>query len=107
MILAHPSIIRSVDRACPRPRCHRREMPAEKENGLSQRGWSNVEAIMPKIAAAVEERQIKNNTNIDLSTAENWLIRSELIEICKDAINQKLAGQVSAFLEELQMIVPK
>ncbi|PVI02650.1 1-aminocyclopropane-1-carboxylate synthase 7 [Periconia macrospinosa] len=59
-------------------------------HNLSQRGWSNVEAIMPKIKGAVEQRQIPNNTNIDLSTAENWLIRPELMEICYEAIVQDL-----------------
>ena len=60
------------------------------EHNLSNRGWSNVEAIMPRIQGAVAERMVKNNSNIDLSTAENWLIRSELIEICKDGIDKEL-----------------
>lgn len=49
---------------------------------------------MPKIKGAVEERKIKENPNIDLSTAENWLIREELIEICKDSIAQGLEPKV-------------
>lgn len=65
-----------------------------KTHNLSQRGWSNVEAIMPKIKGAVEQRKIANNTNIDLSTAENWLIRPELIEICNEAIVQNLEAKV-------------
>ncbi|KAJ4357162.1 uncharacterized protein N0V89_001737 [Didymosphaeria variabile] len=48
---------------------------------------------MPKIKGAVEQRSIKHNTNIDLSTAENWLIRPELIELCRDAITQQLEAQ--------------
>ena len=64
------------------------------KRGWSKRGWSNVEAIMPKIKGAVEERKIKTNTNIDLSTAENWLIRSELIDMCKDSIAQQLEPRV-------------
>lgn len=63
-------------------------------NNLSRRGWSNVEAIMPKLKGALEQRQMPNNTNIDLSTAENWLIRPELIEICKEAIDQNLEAKV-------------
>ncbi|KAF2795571.1 1-aminocyclopropane-1-carboxylate synthase [Melanomma pulvis-pyrius CBS 109.77] len=68
-------------------------MTAPSDHGLSKRGWSNVEAIMPKIKGAVEQRKISNNTNIDLSTAENWLIRPELIEICKEAIIQNIEAR--------------
>jgi gliotoxin/aspirochlorine biosynthesis aminotransferase len=58
---------------------------------LSRRGWANVGDIMPKIGAAVKERtKLTSNPNIDLASAENWLIRSELIDICKHSINEKL-----------------
>ncbi|KAF2014421.1 PLP-dependent transferase [Aaosphaeria arxii CBS 175.79] len=57
---------------------------------LSKRGWATVEGILPKIKDVVAERSKKVNTNIDLSTAENWLLRPELIDICKDAIAQDL-----------------
>lgn len=63
----------------------------------SERGWSNVANIMPKINAAMEERTRQNNTNIDLSTAENWLIRPELIDLCKDAISTRLEARVTNF----------
>ncbi|KAK8092443.1 uncharacterized protein PG998_014928 [Apiospora kogelbergensis] len=53
--------------------------------GLSVRGAANVDAILPRISAAVEERAKKENTNIDLGTSENWLIRDELIALSKDA----------------------
>jgi hypothetical protein len=62
---------------------------------LSERGYSNVEAIMPKIKDAVDQRKLKTNTNIDLSTAENWLIRPELTELCKTSIAENLAEIVS------------
>jgi hypothetical protein len=61
---------------------------------LSERGGGNVAAIMPKISAAVAERSSKTTTNIDLSTSENWLIRDELVRICKTAVNEKLTAQV-------------
>ncbi len=64
------------------------------DKGMSERGWSNVAGIMPRIAAAVEERTRQDNPNIDLSTAENWLIRPELIELCKNAISSNLSAQV-------------
>lgn len=63
-------------------------------HNLSKRGWANVEAIMPKIKGAVSERMSKTTSNIDLSTAENWLIRPELVEICRIAIAEKLGPRV-------------
>ncbi|KAF2122846.1 1-aminocyclopropane-1-carboxylate synthase 7 [Lophiotrema nucula] len=68
-------------------------MTARAGKGLSSRGRSNVDAIMPKIKGAIEERKAKKSSKIDLSTAENWLIRSELIDACKAAINQALTSQ--------------
>lgn len=70
-------------------------MAESTRHGLSQRGWNNVEGIMPKIRAAVQERKVTNSANIDLSTAENWLIRPELIDICKESIAQNLEPRVS------------
>lgn len=55
---------------------------------MSSRGTSNVAAIMPKITAAVSSRS--EGRHIDLASAENWLIRPELIEICKEAIANNL-----------------
>jgi hypothetical protein len=65
-------------------------MYANSTHGLSNRGWSNVEAIMPKIKGALEQRMKQN-----LSTAENWLIREELVDICKGAIADRLQPAVS------------
>jgi len=62
--------------------------------GLSTRGLGNVNAVLPKISAAVEERAKKGNKNIDMGTSENWLIRQELIALCKDAIQEGLAEKV-------------
>jgi gliotoxin/aspirochlorine biosynthesis aminotransferase len=61
--------------------------------GLSRRGAGNVDAILPRISAAVAERAKKCNPNIDLGTSENWLIRRELIELTKLAINDGLVEQ--------------
>ncbi|CAI6334305.1 unnamed protein product [Periconia digitata] len=66
-------------------------------SGLSTRGAANVSIIWPKIANAVAEREekgrSKENTVIDLSTSENWLIRDELIEFYKTAIQSDLAAR--------------
>ncbi|MCJ1380194.1 hypothetical protein MMC17_003297 [Xylographa soralifera] len=68
-------------------------MMKSPENGLSSRGWANVGEIMPKISAAVKQRSQSDNPNIDLATAENWLLRPELLDICKTAISTNLCGQ--------------
>ncbi|KAF3396055.1 1-aminocyclopropane-1-carboxylate synthase 6 [Penicillium rolfsii] len=47
-----------------------------------------VEAVMPRIQDTVAERTRLNNPNIDLSTAENCLIRKELIEMYQESIQR-------------------
>jgi gliotoxin/aspirochlorine biosynthesis aminotransferase len=71
----------------------------EMQPKLSKRGWATVEGIMPKINDAVAEKLKKVNTNIDLSTAENWLLRPELVALCKDAVAQDLSARVRRFGE--------
>jgi hypothetical protein len=66
---------------------------------FSKRGWATVEGIMPKIKDVVAERLKKANTNIDLSTAENWLLRPELVALCKDAVAHNLSARVRHFGE--------
>lgn len=73
---------------------------------MSTRGWSNVESIMPQIHAAVEEREKQHaaqsaavkgmkrddSSPIDLSTAENWLLRGEMLQLCRQEIANHLEG---------------
>ncbi|KAK2874943.1 hypothetical protein FQN49_001917 [Arthroderma sp. PD_2] len=59
-------------------------------SGLSKRGAANVEKIMPGISAALLERTKPTAPRIDLSTAENWLLRNEIIELTKDGIRDGL-----------------
>lgn len=66
--------------------------------GLSQRSKAVVNDIMPKISAAVADRTRVDNPNIDLSTAENWLLRDELIEICKEAVSKDMTTKVCSLL---------
>lgn len=68
--------------------------PAAERNGLSGRGFANVEAILPKISAQVAERTKTSDFKIDLATAENCLIRAEVIEIYKNAIQGGLISSV-------------
>ncbi|KAF2201388.1 1-aminocyclopropane-1-carboxylate synthase 7 [Delitschia confertaspora ATCC 74209] len=65
-------------------------MATELECRLSRRGGANIKAIIPQIKDAIQEKKKKNTANIDLATAENWLIRSEIVDICKSAIAQEL-----------------
>lgn len=66
--------------------------------GLSKRGGANVEAVWPRISKAVAERENTKtepqNAPIDLGTSENWLIRDELIELFKEAVNDGLSDRV-------------
>lgn len=62
--------------------------------GLSKRGAANVDKIMPGISAALLERTKPTAPRIDLSTAENWLLRDEIIELTKDGIRDGLKPHV-------------
>ncbi|OJD30970.1 1-aminocyclopropane-1-carboxylate synthase [Diplodia corticola] len=59
---------------------------------LSERMRDTVESIVPKIATQVAQRS-SSNPPVDLGTAENWLIRSELVDFFKDAISKNLVEQ--------------
>jgi hypothetical protein len=63
---------------------------------LSVRGRSNVDDFMPKIAAAVAQKTKKHKIPIiDLSTAENWLMRDELVALFKEILLERLCNDVS------------
>lgn len=61
---------------------------------LSSRMQKMASAILPKIAATIAERTSAVR-KIDLATAENWLLRPEIVEICKNAIQENLTEAVS------------
>lgn len=73
---------------------------------LSARGRSNVELIMPMISKLIAEKQRSQDITIDLSTAENWLIRNELIDIFKAAIAENLIPRVFQFSTLLSLYFP-
>jgi gliotoxin/aspirochlorine biosynthesis aminotransferase len=64
-------------------------------NGLSTRMSKSVASMLPHLTATISERMSKGPARIDLATSENWLLRPELVEICKDAIAQSLTADVS------------
>lgn len=63
-------------------------------DGLSARGHNNVITIMSKISAMMAEKSSLPSSTIDLSAAENFLIRPELIAIYKAAIEEKPTSRV-------------
>ena len=58
---------------------------------ISERMKGVVTTLLPKIESAVSAR---NPNNIDLATAENWLIRPEVISLYKEAVQQHLVPEV-------------
>ena len=67
---------------------------------LSQRGRSNILEVMSKIPKSLlgdSKSRWSETDPIDLSVAENWLIRNEVLEICKSVINQRFQTHVSHF----------
>jgi hypothetical protein len=68
---------------------------------LSSRGEINLKTVMEKIPKAILDGS-KNSKLfddqvgvIDLSMAENWLIRLEVLNICKEAIQENFNAHVS------------
>ena len=65
---------------------------------LSKRGDANVSNIMPRIPRTILEAGWVANERpiIDLSIAENWLIRNEILEIQKNVVGDYLKSEVKA-----------
>ena len=65
---------------------------------LSKRGDANVSNIMPRIPRTILEAGWVPNEDsiIDLSIAENWLIRDEILEIQKTVVTDYLNREVNA-----------
>lgn len=63
-----------------------------EDYGLSARGTANVAAIFPKISNAVAERE--ENPCIDMGTSENWLLRNELVQFYKRAVEDSFSARV-------------
>ena len=64
--------------------------------GLSSRMSNVIASMLPKIAVTVSERSSTGPPKIDLATAENWLVRRELIAILKEAVARNLDPEVCA-----------
>lgn len=78
-----------------------KRLQAEEEDELrclSSRARANVEGIMPRIKAQVAERTSTESSRIDLSTAENCLLRDALTATYKHGISSALASKVRAYM---------
>lgn len=71
---------------------------AQTSDNLSRRAQENLQLIMPKIKGVVTERKNHDTEVIDLSTAENWLLRAELLPICQTAIKDHFQIDVSGVM---------
>lgn len=65
---------------------------------LSNRGQLNVDRIMPNVPKSMLEPPEEEDDCIDLSLAENWLIRNEVLEIYKEAISEHYQPKVRSSL---------
>jgi len=53
---------------------------------LSQRGNANVSAIMPRVPKSFLTAELSTGDIIDLSLAEDWLVRDEILKIGKSCM---------------------
>jgi hypothetical protein len=53
-------------------------------------------AILPKVAAAHDAFTVEGLVKIDLSLAENLVLREELLVFCKDSISNGLTSEASS-----------
>lgn len=63
---------------------------------LSDRGMSNVTTVIPRIPKTILEAGNTHDEEeiIDMSVAENWLIRDEILKIEKEVVEKKLRSEV-------------
>lgn len=65
-------------------------------DNLSVRGLTNISRIMSRVPKSLlEEPEDEVITEIDLSMAENWVNRAEVLKILKGAVRDNLAEDVS------------
>ncbi|KAF1845286.1 PLP-dependent transferase [Cucurbitaria berberidis CBS 394.84] len=66
------------------------------ESGLSLRMQTTLEELLPAFGATAPLKQYNPTASIDLSSAQNEVLRSELVEFFKSTIEDKLTGQAFA-----------
>jgi aspartate/methionine/tyrosine aminotransferase len=66
------------------------------DSGLSLRMGRALKELLPAIAAAAPPRQYNPTTAIDLSTAQNEVLRPELLEFFKSIIENRVTSEVTS-----------
>ena len=63
---------------------------------LSERGMMSVTSVVPRIPKTVLEAgdTLDEGNVVDISVAENWLVRDDILNIVKEIIAQKLQPEV-------------
>jgi hypothetical protein len=64
------------------------------ESGLSSRAERTLEEFLPAMAAAAPPAQYDSVTAVDLSSAQNELLRPELLEFLKSTVEDKTSSKV-------------
>jgi hypothetical protein len=62
--------------------------------GLSSRMDRTLEEFLPTIAAAAPPRDYDPSTAVDLSSAQNEVLRPELLEFFKSTVEDKVTDKV-------------
>jgi hypothetical protein len=65
------------------------------DSGLSERMDRALQALIPRSTALAPPKNYNAGTAIDLSNAQNEVLRSELQEFFKTTVEDKLSSQVS------------
>jgi hypothetical protein len=64
------------------------------DSGLSSRMERALNEFLPSIAEAALPKQYHATTAVDLSSAQNEVLRTELVEFFKSTVEDKVTGKV-------------
>lgn len=64
------------------------------DSGLSSRLERTLTDLLPAFAAAAPPKQFDPTTAVDLSTAQNEVLRPELLEFFKSTVEDKVTSEV-------------
>lgn len=64
--------------------------------GFSARGASNLIEVMTRVPESILKPS-SNPDEINLSNAENWVVRNEVLDVLKSAVEKRLQAHVRGF----------
>lgn len=67
------------------------------DSGLSKRMSNALEELLPQIEAVAPHKLYDPTTAVDLSSAQNEVLRPELIEFFKTTVENKLTTEVGPY----------